>query len=213
MNLRQRIAVAAFAAAWSTTLVLAGGPPFPYGDYGDAPDCPNVWRGFPTRYDTDHGRFGWPGAHHLIVGEESMRLVSSEQGADDPFDPDGIPNLGPCPGGPFDRDAFDDGVRFMDATPYFEPFVTTAHAVWWAAVVVTISPSAPAGPRYLNVVSDVDGDGRWKNNLFATEWVVRNARVDVARGRRKCSASPSACTRSPRDPCGRASRSRATRFR
>jgi hypothetical protein len=182
MQRRRRFVVALLVAALSTTFLFAGGLPFPNGDYGDAPDCPAVWKGFPTRYDTDHGRFGWPGAHHLIIGEESMRVVTAETGASDPFDPDGEPNIGDCPGFPADRDAADDGVRFMDATPYFQPFVTTASAQWWAAVVITIAPTAPPGPRYLNVVSDVDGDGRWKNHLFATEWVVRNARIDLPPG-------------------------------
>jgi hypothetical protein len=120
--------------------------------------------------------------HHLNPGLESLRLVSLELGAADFFDPDGEPNLGNCPLGIPDRDDHDDGVRFADARPFFQPFVAQPLAVWFAAVVVTVAPGAPAAPRYLNVVTDADADGRWKNNRFVTEWVVRNARFDVAPG-------------------------------
>ena len=170
-------------ALLSWLLPISSAAQDPIGDYGDAPDCPSSFTGFPTQFVTVHGRPGEPGVHHLTTGLELLgALVSDEAGAMDLLDPDGLPNLDPCPAGPPDQDGADDGVRFAPAEREFNPFVGEPLAHWFAAVVVTVAAGAPPGPRYLNVLSDVNGDGRWKNNSFTTEWVVRNARFDVAPG-------------------------------
>ncbi len=48
---------------------------------------------------------------------------------------------------------------------------------------VSIAADAPAGPRYLNALIDLDRDGRWSSSGGGLdEWVVRNQAVDAAPG-------------------------------
>jgi hypothetical protein len=78
----------------------------PLGDYGDAPDKTvyclpayfEVPGRFPTFWNTDNSDLDLPGCHTLNVGEEMLGTavscaVSAEVNADDPADPDGVPNL------------------------------------------------------------------------------------------------------------------------
>jgi len=80
------------------SLQAASPGPGPVADYGDAPDGdpayvqPDVMGRFPTRYTTTNSSFG-PGAHALVTGLEMLgRAVSVERDAQDPSDPDGLPN-------------------------------------------------------------------------------------------------------------------------
>jgi hypothetical protein len=56
-------------------------------------------------------------------------------------------------------------------------FASNAPGMWtgWVYVPVTLSPTAPNIPRYLNVDLDIDADGTWCN--VPGEWVVRNYTV------------------------------------
>ncbi|MCH7813702.1 MAG: hypothetical protein IID40_06740, partial [Planctomycetes bacterium] len=184
----RRLPIMAALAAVALVTVL-GGPGValgqdPPGDYGDAPDCPGAFLKYPTGYSTTSSRVGQPGAHHLITGEEALGLladVSVEAGAEDPADPDGLPNF-VCPFGPFDQDFGDDGVYFLEGTAAFSHFFGLDRVTWWAWVMVSVDPAAPPGPRYLNVLVDLNRDGQWGNWAGDTEWVMQNLPVNASGG-------------------------------
>lgn len=82
----------------SSVPVSGGTSTAPKADYGDAPDGQNACYGvpgsFPTLYQTTNSKLARPGGHALNVGEETLGLsVSAEVDANDPNDPDGVPNL------------------------------------------------------------------------------------------------------------------------
>lgn len=148
-------------------------PPAPLADYGDAPD--SLGGNFPTRYYTTNSRFGQRGVHHLNVGEEVLGYsVSAEVGAEDPLDPDGLPNL-------VNQDSLDDGVTSLMVWSWGGLFGVNK-SVLMAKVRVTVSAGAIDTLRYLNVLFDANGDLKWKNTLDNREWLLINYPIDVAPG-------------------------------
>ena len=146
------------------------------GDYGDAPDNRDAYYGvtgrFPTFYNTTNSLFGRPGGHTRITGEETLGLlVSAEVDANDPNDPDGIPNL-------VDSDR-DDRLFVMvnahNARLYF---------------TVKVSQNAPDVTRYVNILIDFDQNGNWTTGSHGIEWVVKNQEVDVKPGMAKTIMTP-----------------------
>ena len=149
----------------------------PIGDYGDAPDglpcgysadpTKDVIGRFPTLYNTRNSRVGQPGAYAALVGEEAIgspMLTSAERGPDDPNDPDHTPNLV--------NDDLDDGL-WVELLPNGDIRFK---------VRVTLSPTAPAGTRYLNAVYDLNGDGEWKKGPMGDEWIVKNMAIELEPG-------------------------------
>lgn len=145
-------------------------------DFGDAPDgAPAGYRGtrvvgrFPTRLHTRSSPN--PGAHVLTPGSDRLgETVTSEAGADDRADPDGQPNL-------INGDGGDDGVTALTLSLDQIPAVATLE------VSVALTATAPPGPRYLNVLIDMNLDGRWSVGEDATpEWAVRNLVVSLTPG-------------------------------
>ncbi len=144
----------------------------PPGDYGDAPDSAAQF--FPTKYATANSRLGWPGVHHVNTGQETIGfVVSNENGAEDPLDPDGWPNLS---GGDSD-----DGLVVLYVTSYGSPFGRPLVRFTLEADY-TIAAGAPAGPRYLNVLVDANRDQQWRNTGTSQEWVAINLPLNVAPG-------------------------------
>lgn len=157
----------------------------PLAEYGDAPETGfagysasyvNVEAKFPTLFNTVNSLYG-PGAHALDSGEEWLGdpafggLYSYENDADDPADGDGVMNL-------VDSDAHDDGVVGLNVNLISipPPAVLT--------VDVTVNDGAPDVPRYLNVVIDLNMDGKWNGDAAGgePEWVVQNFVVNVDPG-------------------------------
>ncbi len=142
----------------------AFGPPS--GDYGDAPDgflagyarpYGDVVGRFPTRYDTPNSRVGGHGIVVLNPGAATLGLrVSSERGALDPGDPDGMHNM-------VDDDAYDDGLSVDRPLPLY--------------LNVSLRPGAGRTTWYLNVLVDVNHDGEWRD-----EWFVRNQVLNLTPG-------------------------------
>ncbi|MDA0767790.1 MAG: hypothetical protein O3A92_13315 [Verrucomicrobia bacterium] len=86
--------------------------------------------------------------------------VSTEVGAADVADADGVPNL---------VDADDDERIFLSWDPNTSP--PTSHVIF----DVTLSPAAVAGATYyVNTLIDLDQSGAWKNTPLTTEWVNKN---------------------------------------
>ena len=154
------------------------------GDYGDAPDgqlagyhvpFEDVIGRFPTLYNTTNSRFGLAGGHTLDASEEFLgETVSIEVDANDPLDPDTVENLV--------DDDFDDGLRgsicTADPLPSLPEFIN-AHL----QLDVTLSATAPAGPRYINVLIDLDNNGEWhETSTGEAEWVVIDYAVDILPG-------------------------------
>lgn len=140
------------AAAHST--IMQGSQGAPKADYGDAPDelpagysnaFSDVIGHFPTLFKTTNSRIsGSPGAHALEVPAEKAESLgvqlSWEQDANDPADPDGTPNL-----------VFDDANDGLKVVP-LPPALT---------FTIKVGPQAAQGPRYLNVLVDLDRNGTW----------------------------------------------------
>jgi PKD repeat protein len=140
----------------------------PSGDYGDAPDGQDAYYGvpgrFPTLFNTTNSHFARPGGHTLNIGEETLGLkVSAEVDANDPNDPDGVPNL-------------------VDADSDERMFVILDSGKAKLAFTVKVSPNAPDITRYANVLIDFDQSGNWSTGTYGIEWVVVNLEVDVAPG-------------------------------
>lgn len=156
--------------------------PGPAADYGDAPDGdpayvqPDVVGRFPTRYTTTNSSFG-PGAHALFTGLEMLgRAVSVERDAQDPSDPDGLPNR---------ADGDSDERMFIVWDPNSNP--AKANLLY----DVTIAPGAPDMDRYVNVLIDFDRNGAWGGAANGKEWAVVNQVVRVAPGTTATQVSPS----------------------
>lgn len=151
-------------------------PPALAADFGDAPDgAPAGYRGtrvigrFPTRLDTRSSPNS--GAHVLSPGPDRLgEAVTAEAGADDRSDPDGAPNL-------INADDGDDGVIALTLSLDQVPAQATLE------VSVALALAAPPGPRYLNVLIDMNLDGRWSVGEDETpEWAVRNLVINLAPG-------------------------------
>ena len=160
----------------AVTVAASPTPPSLAADFGDAPDgAPAGYRGtrvigrFPTRLDTRSSPN--PGAHILSPGPDRLgEAVTAEAGAHDRADPDGVPNL-------INADAGDDGVTALTLSLDQVPAQATLE------VSVALTAAAPRGPRYLNVLIDMNLDGRWSVGEDATpEWAVRNLVVNLAPG-------------------------------
>ena len=162
-----------------TPVVTAAASPTPQplaADFGDAPDgAPAGYRGtrvigrFPTRLDTRSSPNS--GAHILNPGPDRLgEAVTAEADADDRADPDGVPNL-------VNADSGDDGVMALTLSLDRVPAQATLE------VSVALAAAAPPGPRYLNVLIDMNLDGRWSVGEGATpEWAVRNLVVSLTPG-------------------------------
>ncbi len=153
-------------------------PNDPYADYGDAPD--DSTHSFPTEDITSNSRAGSRGVHHFRVGKEMFGTsVTSEAGARDLADPDGIPNL-------VDNDSDDGllGVSFVPIGDSGVPFsgVDGQTYLMQATVAVSLSADATAGPRYINILLDTNRDQEWRNTDEGREWVVSNYPVNIAPG-------------------------------
>ncbi|MBA7686128.1 hypothetical protein ES703_94567 [subsurface metagenome] len=140
----------------------------PSGDYGDAPDGQDAYYGisghFPTLFDTANSEFDRPGGHTLNTGEETIGYnVSDEVDADDPTDPDGVPNL-------------------VDADSDERIFVIIEQTQAKLAFTATVSPRAPDITRYANVLVDFDYSGDWHEGSLGPEWVIANLEVNVNPG-------------------------------
>lgn len=156
---------------------LAGAAPV--AEFGDAPESgaagyagsfSTVQAAFPTLFNTSNSSM--EGAHALDSSMEWLGVsVSDETDADDSSDPDGTMNLD-------NADGFDDGVKGLNISLVSIPPPATL------TVDVTVDESAPAGPRYLNAVIDLNMDGKWKGHAAGgeQEWVVKNYVVNVAPG-------------------------------
>ena len=124
----------------------------PLADYGDAPDHPGGF--FPTRFNTASNGGTLPGVHHLNIGQEMLGTqVTAEFGADDLLDPDGVPNL-------INGDAGDDGVQELFLRRIDS--ISGAASYWaWVKVQVTVAAEAPDQDRWLAILFDGNGDGKW----------------------------------------------------
>jgi len=140
----------------------------PAGDYGDAPDGQDAYYGVPGRYptlfNTANSQFSRPGGHTLNVGEETLGMsVSAEVDANDPADPDGVPNL-------------------VDADSDERISVIVEGTQAKLAFTVTVAPNAPDVTRYANALIDFDQSGNWSAGTYGTEWVLVNLELDVDPG-------------------------------
>lgn len=154
------------------------------GDYGDAPDelnagypppFHNVIGKFPTRFVTVNSRYGLPGAHTINSNEEWLgEKISVEVGPQDTDDPDLIEN--------FIDDDFDDGWVAGPCLSSTE-MVANMYSVT-LSFQVTVVADAPDTDRYINVLIDLDNDGRWSspNSNAQQEWLVQDAVVVVPPG-------------------------------
>ncbi|MBD3330628.1 hypothetical protein GF354_03820 [Candidatus Peregrinibacteria bacterium] len=157
----------------------------PLAEFGDAPEgeeagyagsYSSIEAKFPTLYNTVYSLYG-PGAHALDssmewLGDPDLNQgYSYEMDANDATDPDGVQNL-------VNADGYDDGVRGLNVTLTQIPPPATL------TVDVTVEDDAPDVPRYLNVLIDLNMDGKWKGTGAGgePEWVVKNFVVNVAPG-------------------------------
>src|SRR6185295_7620590 len=120
-------------------------------------------------YRTTNSRVGGTGAHALITDQETLgERVSREVGANDPNDPDGTGNL-------VDEDRYDDSLRigFDESDP---------DTIRTINVIVSVPRTAAEGPRYVNVVADLNHDGVWQKFGETAEWIVKNQQASIAPG-------------------------------
>lgn len=144
------------------------------GDYGDAPD------GGPTGYPAGFaqtGRFPTLAAHNGAMARNVDQATlgpsaSAELDANDPADPDGQPNLNPA-----NTDSDDGVVDFVVLLVSIPPP---------AAMTVNVSapPGSSGGTYWINVLIDLNLDGRWGGTAGPglPEWVVKNFPVQIAAG-------------------------------
>ncbi len=143
----------------------------PYGDYGDAPDGQLAYYGidgeFPTLYNTKNSKFNRTGAHALHTGYEIIgSTVSVERGANDMNDVDGIPNL-------------------VDSDKDDRLFIILENKNAKIAFSVSVSENAPDITRYVNVLIDLDQNGKWEKGSNGKEWVIINEEINVSPGTSK----------------------------
>ena len=149
----------------------------PSADYGDAPDGTDAYYGvegkFPTYYATTNSILNRPGGHALTVGEEMLGIhASTEVDADDPNDPDNVPNL---------VDSDRDDRMFL--------FVNMQNAQ--ITFTVKVDENAPDVTRYINVLIDFDQNGNWTEGTYGDEWAIINLEVDVPPGQTEIITTPS----------------------
>ena len=149
----------------------------PIAEYGDAPDGQNAYyqvKGrFPTLFNTTNSKLSRPGGHTLTAGEEILgKNFSVEEDANDPNDPDNVPNL-------------------VDSDNDERMFVILNGLNAQICFDVTVSTNAPDVLRYTNILIDFDQDGNWTDGTSGTEWVVENLEVNVTPGTMKTIITPS----------------------
>lgn len=164
--MRQYAAAAAMAAA-----TLAGGC---MGDYGDAPD--GAATGYPPAF-TQTGAFptllSSGGAVALDVDDVVLGAgASAEDDANDPGDPDGVPNLAPA-----NTDSDDGIVDFVLVLVSIPPPAA-------AAFQVSAPAGSPGGTYFLNALIDLNMDGQWGGTVAPglVEWAIVNFPFSVASG-------------------------------
>lgn len=148
----------------------------PQADYGDAPDNLNAYTGiqgrFPTLFNTTNSKFGLAGGHCLNVGEETLGpLFSAEIDANDPNDPDIVPNL-------VDSDKDDRIFVYLNGKKAKISFT------------VYVSSIAPNVMRYANILVDFDQSGNWTNGTYGHEWPIKNMEIKVEPGNAKTFITP-----------------------
>jgi len=145
-------------------------------DFGDAPDGnpagyanTRIIGRFPTRLKTRSS--DKPGAHIYTPGADRLGpSVTTEASADDSTNPDAAPNL-------VNSDAADNGLRGLTLTLDGTPPSAVVD------LTVSLDPSAPVGDRFVNILIDMNLDGRWgPSDGFAPEWAIRNFPVRVDPG-------------------------------
>ena len=144
------------------------------GDYGDAPDGGAT--GYPPGF-AQIGHFPAARASGGPVARDTTATVlghgaSSERSADDPDDPDRVPNMAPM-----NTDSDDGPLDFVLQLTSVPPPARTAF-------MISASNSSDGGKYYLNVLVDLNMDGRWGGSAGPDlpEWTVRNLAVTVAPG-------------------------------
>ena len=160
-----------FSLLGAPTSSVAATTDAPKADYGDAPDGTPAYAGvsgrFPTHYATKNSIANRPGCHTVVTGEETIgQHVSSELGASDRADPDGVPNL-------------------VDSDSDERAFVVIEGTQARLAFTISVKSTASSATRYLNAVIDFDQNGRWTTGGAGSEWPVKNFAVDVAPGRQE----------------------------
>ncbi len=145
-------------------------------DFGDAPDGnpagyanTRIIGRFPTRLKTRSS--DKPGAHIYTPGADRLGpSVTAEASADDSNNPDAAPNL-------VNSDAADNGLRGLTLTLDGTPPSAVVD------LTVSLDPSAPVGDRFVNILIDMNLDGRWgPSDGVAPEWAIRNFPVRVDPG-------------------------------
>lgn len=151
--------------ACSSRSEVPSDPNTPPGDYGDAPDGKAIdpvsggkTGTFPTR--------SRDGARVLDVNRAWLGSPGTvERGAEDPRDPEGRPNV------EYDQD---DGLAEM--------VLRSAGGKVMAELALDVVVDDAASKYWLNVLVDLNGDGRWGGQ--SGEWAVQNLEVDLD-GKRK----------------------------
>ena len=147
------------------------------GDYGDAPDGQST--GYPVTFGlVQHAPIGqFPtrissnGAHTLDASKARLgHTISGEDGPEDPNDPDGVQNL---PNSDLD-DCISNLIILLTSIP--PPAVLF--------VQISAPPNIPAGQYYINVLIDLNVDGKWGGTAAGgePEWVVKNYPITMTPG-------------------------------
>ncbi len=157
------------AAESTATPAITPAPVAPTGlDFGDAPTA---------------GDAGYPGLAVAAAFPSGLAADGARLGVN------GQDSLGP--GATTEADAIaanadesDDGISAL--------ILDLASAPAQASVVahVTLAADAPAGPRFLNVLLDLNADGQWQGDGAPAEWVVRNHEVAASPGETQRVAMP-----------------------
>lgn len=142
------------------------------GDYGDAPDGAST--GYPAQF-AQTGNFPTLAANNGARAQNTVQATlgpsaSAENDANDPADPDGLPNLNPS-----NTDSDDGVVDFVVVLTSIPPPAAMT-------VNVTGSPGSSGGAYWVNVLIDLNLDGRWGGVAGLPEWVVKNFPVQVTAG-------------------------------
>ena len=173
------------APLWYDYVDVVINPP-ELGDYGDAPDGQST--GYPVTFGLlQHAPIGqFPtrissnGAHTLDASKVRLgRTISGEDGPEDPNDPDGVPNL---PNSDLD-DCISNLIILLNSIP------PTAVLT----ILVSAPPNIEGGQYYVNVLIDLNADGRWGGTAAGgePEWVVKNYPIYLTPGMDEFATLPS----------------------
>lgn len=174
----------------------SGGPfIFTYTGTGTSADFPTMAdSGIPGPFTRDVDQF-WIGPLFGFTSDDD--IPSIEQDADDPADPDRVPNLN-LPAGKADCDRENGthnpaGTGCQPVRPFSIPmnarlviaFGYPPLGIWITAVHASESMTY-SGPIYWNLLVDLNQDGSWGNG----EWIARDVNVSLAPGETKVLVSP-----------------------